>query len=366
MLARLIPGVADVVSFGGYQKEYHVLADPASLRANGITLKDLITAVQRSNGATSGGYVQYGEAEFVVRSRGYLQGLADIPAASPALVIDADTRNSAPARYRALMRAVESGADVAIAAYRRHWHEGNLTNHLARPLIAATLGHDLPQPLAGDLALSPRAVSALRMHAAARSGAELEERIDGYGIDAFIVVSSILAGLTLRSVPLPGVKIHAPSFPHLRSIYHEAVPVLLATTARTPNPHRALLQLAYDLEPTPLPEPVHAGMLHALHASRAAVPPHGSPPPTWSHAVARTWSAVRAGNDPIHASTRLWPHYLDQVSGYLTLGGHDAATACTTLTAMAEAIISQVSGHHVVARQERDSAAGAGDDNLTV
>ena len=33
------PGVADVVSFGGFQKEYHVLADPAQLRNNGLTLQ---------------------------------------------------------------------------------------------------------------------------------------------------------------------------------------------------------------------------------------------------------------------------------------------------------------------------------------
>ena len=52
------PGVADVVSFGGFQKEYHVLADPARLRNDGLTLKDLIDAVAASNGATSGGYLQ--------------------------------------------------------------------------------------------------------------------------------------------------------------------------------------------------------------------------------------------------------------------------------------------------------------------
>jgi cobalt-zinc-cadmium resistance protein CzcA len=72
------PGVADVVSFGGFQKEYHVLADPGRLRNNGLTLKDLIDAVATSNGATSGGYVQHGEAEFVVRGRGYLRGAHDI------------------------------------------------------------------------------------------------------------------------------------------------------------------------------------------------------------------------------------------------------------------------------------------------
>src|SRR5215510_6844487 len=60
-----VNGVADVVSFGGFQKEYHVLADPARLRASGLTLKELIAAVAGSNGATSGGYVQYGESEFV-------------------------------------------------------------------------------------------------------------------------------------------------------------------------------------------------------------------------------------------------------------------------------------------------------------
>jgi cobalt-zinc-cadmium resistance protein CzcA len=75
---KRIPGVADVVSFGGFQKEYHVLADPARLKVNGLTLKDLVAAVSSSTGATSGGYVQYGESEFVVRGRGYLQDKSDI------------------------------------------------------------------------------------------------------------------------------------------------------------------------------------------------------------------------------------------------------------------------------------------------
>src|SRR5258706_2334108 len=96
-----VPGVADVVSFGGYQKEYHVLADPARLRASGITLKDLINAVGRSNGATSGGYVQYGESEFVVRSRGYLTNPADLEGT----VISA--QNGTPILVRNVAKVVE-------------------------------------------------------------------------------------------------------------------------------------------------------------------------------------------------------------------------------------------------------------------
>src|SRR5262249_37876384 len=72
------PGVADVVSFGGFQKEYHRLADPALLPNNGLALSDLVDAVKGSNGATSGGYLSHGESEFVVRGRGYLKTPRDI------------------------------------------------------------------------------------------------------------------------------------------------------------------------------------------------------------------------------------------------------------------------------------------------
>jgi len=72
------PGVADVVSFGGFQKEYHVLCDLNRLRNNDLTLKDLMEAVASSNAATSGGYVRSGEAEFVIRGRGYLKSTKDI------------------------------------------------------------------------------------------------------------------------------------------------------------------------------------------------------------------------------------------------------------------------------------------------
>jgi cobalt-zinc-cadmium resistance protein CzcA len=72
------PGVADVVSFGGFQKEYHVLANPGRLRNAGVTLDDLVSAVAGSNGATSGGYLRQGESEAVVRAQGYLRTSRDI------------------------------------------------------------------------------------------------------------------------------------------------------------------------------------------------------------------------------------------------------------------------------------------------
>ncbi len=98
---KRVPGVADVVNFGGFQKEYHVLADPGRLRANGLTLKDLIDAVDGSNGATSGGYLQYGESEFVVRGRGYLQQPSDIEKTVIAV------RNGTPVLIRNVAKVIE-------------------------------------------------------------------------------------------------------------------------------------------------------------------------------------------------------------------------------------------------------------------
>jgi heavy metal efflux system protein len=97
-----VAGVADVVSFGGFIKEYHVLADPARLRANGLTLKDLVDAIDQSNASTSGGYLKHGDAELVVRARGYLRSPRDIEST----VIKA--KNGTPVLVRNVARVVES------------------------------------------------------------------------------------------------------------------------------------------------------------------------------------------------------------------------------------------------------------------
>jgi len=98
---KRVPGVADVVSFGGFIKEYHVLADPAKLRNTGITLKDVVDAIDQSNGSTSGGYLRHGDAEFVVRARGYLRTSKDVENT----VVKA--RNGTPVLVRNLATVVE-------------------------------------------------------------------------------------------------------------------------------------------------------------------------------------------------------------------------------------------------------------------
>ncbi|MGE3829660.1 MAG: efflux RND transporter permease subunit [Parvibaculaceae bacterium] len=71
-------GVSEVASVGGFVKQYSIIVDPVRLRAQGVTLAEIAEAVRRSNTDTGGRTLEIAEFEFMVRGRGYLQGVADI------------------------------------------------------------------------------------------------------------------------------------------------------------------------------------------------------------------------------------------------------------------------------------------------
>jgi len=75
---RMTPGVADVVSFGGAIKEFHIEIDPLILRKYQITLSQLSQAVSNGNSSAGGGLIKHGDESFVVRSAGLFATLDDI------------------------------------------------------------------------------------------------------------------------------------------------------------------------------------------------------------------------------------------------------------------------------------------------
>ncbi|MEW2615142.1 hypothetical protein AB0937_34160 [Streptomyces sp. NPDC047880] len=242
--------------------------------------------------------------------------------AAVVLIADTDTRNPDPAVYRALLDRVRGGAALAIADYPRHWDEANLTNHLARPLITAVTGHDVPQPLAGDLALSRAALDAA-LRAAEALPEDLAACVDGYGIDAFLLLTAATAG-PVTSVRLAEPKRHAASFPHLPVIYHQAVPVLLHLTAgrppRTPVDEDPALYRAAprDIEPARL-----QAMLTALDSLGPR--PDGYDERPWPLPAADAWHAVNSGTPAAEAARQLWPYYLHRVRDWLATGQHATA-----------------------------------------
>ena len=73
-----VPGVAQVASVGGFERQYQVTLDPDKLRAYGVSVGDVADAIRRSNGEVGGRILEMSGREYFVRGRGYLESLADL------------------------------------------------------------------------------------------------------------------------------------------------------------------------------------------------------------------------------------------------------------------------------------------------
>ena len=123
-----VPGVAEVASVGGYQKQYQVTVDPNKLRAYGVTLQEVSAAIRDSNNDVGGRIIEMSSREYYVRGRGYIQDLGSIerivlrasgPSGVPVLVKDVGTVRFGPDIRRGLLEWNGEGEAVgAIVAMR--------------------------------------------------------------------------------------------------------------------------------------------------------------------------------------------------------------------------------------------------------
>ena len=75
---KTVPGVADVVTYGGFVKQYQVEPDLAKMKAYGVTLQQLFAALDRGSANAGGGYVEKGEQQYLIRGIGLLKSADDI------------------------------------------------------------------------------------------------------------------------------------------------------------------------------------------------------------------------------------------------------------------------------------------------
>ncbi len=75
---KRVPGVADVVSYGGLVKEVHVEPDPTKMASLGVVLDDLFQALSKASANASGGSIERGTELFVIRSIGTFNSTDDI------------------------------------------------------------------------------------------------------------------------------------------------------------------------------------------------------------------------------------------------------------------------------------------------
>ena len=75
---KQVPGIIDVTRFGGTTKQYQIEADPNKLLAFGVTLPQVITAIQNSNANAGGNYVSIGDQSVNVRAVGLFHTMDDV------------------------------------------------------------------------------------------------------------------------------------------------------------------------------------------------------------------------------------------------------------------------------------------------
>jgi len=115
-----VDGVSEVASVGGFVKQYQVTVDPTKLRAYNLSLKEVSTAIERSNGEVGGRSIELSEREFILRVKGYVQSLDDLrkvavgsgPNGVPILLRDVATVQFGPDMRRGIAEQNGEGETV--------------------------------------------------------------------------------------------------------------------------------------------------------------------------------------------------------------------------------------------------------------
>ncbi|MFD2207674.1 efflux RND transporter permease subunit [Kiloniella antarctica] len=75
---QTVPGVSEVSALGGMVKQYQVMVNPDKLRAFGVPLSHIQTAIKRGNQEIGASVVEMAEAEYMVRATGYISSEEDL------------------------------------------------------------------------------------------------------------------------------------------------------------------------------------------------------------------------------------------------------------------------------------------------
>ncbi|HXK20007.1 MAG TPA: efflux RND transporter permease subunit, partial [Polyangiaceae bacterium] len=75
---RTVPGIVEVNSFGGEDRQYQVVLDPKRLQAAGISVAEVVAALEKSNANAGGGYIEHAREQVVIGTNGLVHDLDDL------------------------------------------------------------------------------------------------------------------------------------------------------------------------------------------------------------------------------------------------------------------------------------------------
>jgi heavy metal efflux system protein len=109
---RTAPGVDDIISWGGEEKQFQVRVDPRKLASQGLGFGDVVRALQANNAQVGGNFIDVGREQYLVRGLGLLKDSADIGS------VVLKSGDGTPVYVRDVASVVEAGAPRSGAVTR--------------------------------------------------------------------------------------------------------------------------------------------------------------------------------------------------------------------------------------------------------
>lgn len=102
---QTVPGVSEVASFGGFQKQYQIVIDPVKLNYYNLSMMDVLEAVKSNNNDVGGRKFEMGDKSYIVRGLGYIKSIEEIEN------ISLSTANNVPIRIKDV-GTLQMGGDI--------------------------------------------------------------------------------------------------------------------------------------------------------------------------------------------------------------------------------------------------------------
>ena len=102
---QTVPGVSEVASFGGFQKQYQVIIDPIKLNFYNLSMMDVLKAVKSNNNDVGGRKFEMSDKSYIVRGLGYIKSIGEIEN------IPLNTSNNVPVRIKDV-GSVQMGGEI--------------------------------------------------------------------------------------------------------------------------------------------------------------------------------------------------------------------------------------------------------------
>ena len=107
---QTVPGVAEVASFGGFEKQYQLVIDPVKLQYYNISITDVMTSVKSNNNDVGGRKFEMGDMAYIIRGLGYLKNKEDLER------IAVGNNNGIPVRVKDI-GSVQMGGDLRLGIF---------------------------------------------------------------------------------------------------------------------------------------------------------------------------------------------------------------------------------------------------------